>query len=187
MVYKTILFAQSRSPLEKSTMVINGDVFEADSKNNDLQKAFDYLVGFNSQRNENLFRRGLHSLQHTLFRVEKWCKSNEISSLSQFDIRKSDKGIFIKSTYIDTDEGGRKMQFMFYANTQEETEACEWLKESSSKIGRHLNEAELDTICNGKKKAYITLIIVSIVICVIILLIVQYLLNRTNDDTWFGC
>ena len=155
-------------------MVVNGGVFEADSKNDDLQKAFDYLVGFNSQRNENPISGVLHTLRHKLFRVEKWCRSSEISSPSQLDIRKSDKGIFIKSTYTDTDEGGRKMQFMFYANTQEETEACEWLKVSSSKIGRHLNETELDIICNGKKKAYITLIIVSIVICMIILLIVQY-------------
>ena len=149
-MYKTILFAQSRSPLEKSTMVVNGDVFEADSMNDDLQQAFDYLVGFNSQMNiNNLSSLSIHTLQkiqHSLFRIEKWFRRNEISSPSQLDFRKSGKGIFIKSAYTDMDENDRKMQFMFYANTQEETEACEWLKESSSKIGRHLNEADLDAI-----------------------------------------
>lgn len=162
------MFAQSRSPLEKSAMVIDGNVFEADAQNDDLQKAFDFLVGFYSR----ISISPLFLINRCLMAVSKWCKSNEVSS--QLGIRKFDEGIFIKSTYTDTDEYGRKMQFMFYANTKDDVEACELLKESSMMIGRHLNETELDVIRNGKKKASIVLIIVSIVICVIVLLIVQH-------------
>lgn len=159
---KTILFAQSSSPTEKSTIVIDGQVFEFDSHDDKLQNAFSYLVGcddWEEVKVPNYYRRKFSS---------------------QFQINQSDEGTFVKSNYVTEDIGGRKMMFMFYSRTTDYNLFCDELEKQSSILNRELEPEEVIYLRKQKKSPKVYLGILAIVVILLGILLIG--LNRTNNN-----
>lgn len=147
---KTILFAQSADPTKKSTIVIDGLIYESDSGNDYLQSNFDFLM--NCDKWKNVYKNRI-----------KFCKY--FSSFSpQLEVKKSPQGYFIKSTFNSLDIGGRKIMFMFYCESSNIEEVCNELRKISMSIGRELNNDEIRFLSSQKKTKIVTILAITLLI-----------------------
>lgn len=157
-----ILWAQNESTRIEPTILADGIKLDGE----DAQACFSKLNQVNQQLalspelREKLYNKG-----------EEFGFSRQIN----YKVLDNNEGVYIQSCYIEQDEVGRKMPFMFYYEGSNLKEAIPVLRVESARIGRTCNEAEMNFLLSleskRKKKViikYVILIFVIVILCVIL-------------------
>ena len=129
----TILWAQNVNPNISPTVLVNGRPVEGE----EAQQAFNELCVANQK------------LELPEIARESMCKraqrtGNFFSRQANYATLKNGKGIYLQGCYLDEDERGRKLPYMFLIKgTNSIAEAFDKLKEVSSSLNRSCNDYEI--------------------------------------------
>lgn len=152
---KTILWSQNEEVQIPDTFVINGKINES---NDSMDFAFSEL----NKANSNLAispktRKRLH---------EKFGTSEQLN----FSINRN--RYYIQGTFLETDNRGRNMPYMFLANDCNSIDlAIDLLQQNAILVNRHCKDIDLKFIRIFSNKKYLLIIIFILGICSLIALL----------------
>ena len=170
---ETILWTQNETPDAKETFVIDGNISAYEGSV--LQdEAFARLLAAREHKSK-FFAEGIKIMQE---------KHPDLHLSENLQCYQSSKGTLIQASYNEKDESGRRMPYIFFANTVDWKTISRLLGENSQKINRTCYAKDLEALeslsekLSKKKRTVIWGSIVSSTILLITLVIVILLWNR---------
>lgn len=149
---KTILWAQNESPAIQETILIDGISF--DIRDSIGEKAFTKLFEEVSKK-------------------KTICTTISSAACSLIRSDQDNMKTFVKSHYVEKDEIGRRMSFMFMTCSKNHKEVIEELQSLSKRINRTISKEDLteieNNLCKESKNKTLTMAILAVVVLIIAL------------------
>ena len=156
---KSILYTQNTSSTEPNTIVVDDNI-SSDFQSEEQIEAFQFICKQDEKKGEELKK------------IDKLKKCGKIKS-KNFKFFTDDCGMFLKGCFVEEDNVGRNMPYMFWMDTNNIEDFCRSLNVVASKLNRTCQEDVLEVykLIKGKNKSHKFILILSVILLILIIAI----------------